>query len=397
MIEVPPKMWRPKQMNKYEPPEYATDISEGVFDFANYGNTVFRPSDKPWDKGIREDQIIFNDKEHRKELLLHIKIGNTVTTHTANTITDLIIKYWDCFCEEGARRTIFDYEFAIDTGNSKPVCCRKQPYGPHESQIIMKHIHALLANDWIEQCGGPWGSRIVLAAKPHQEHVDDIKEFVWRMCVSYRKLNSVTKPFEFPIPRCDDTIAVLEVGGSAVYIITVDARQGYHQVTVRIIDREKLAFFAPDGKKYTFKVMPFGPTNAPAFYTCMMGNFRDEWQLLFLQSLQEMTEIGQQLITIRNTDEIYLGDKRIYSGTKVIIDDILLWSTNLDLVLVLLLFECVFKVFLKYRVSFRLDKCEFLKERVEYVGHDLTPNGNCPAASKFDLITDWVIPVHSQQ
>jgi len=46
------------------------------------------------------------------------------------------------------------------------------------------------------RCFGPWGSSIVLAAKPHQEHVIDIKDFVWRMCVSYRKLNSVTKSVE---------------------------------------------------------------------------------------------------------------------------------------------------------------------------------------------------------
>jgi len=382
-------------VNKYEPPVYATDISEGVFDFKVYGNTVFRPRSKPWLERPRDDQIMFNEEKHREELQSHIKIGKTVTAHTSDTITNLVIKYWDCFCEEGARRTIFDYEFAIDTGNAKPVCCRKQPYGPHEAVIIMKHIHDLLANDWIEECGGAWGSRIVLAAKPHQENIDDIKEFVWRMCVSYRKLNSVTKPFEFPIPRCDDAITVLEVGGDAIYIITVDARQGYHQVTVRRIDRDKLAFFAPNNKKYTWNVMPFGPTNAPGFYTCMMGNLRDEWQILFLQKLLLLKQIGHELITIRNTNEVFIGEKRIYSGTKIIIDDIFLWSTNLDLVI--LLFECVCQIFLKYRVSFRLGKCEFLKERVEYVGHDLTPTGNCPAASKFDMINDWKLPDHSQQ
>ena len=31
---------------------------------------------------------------------------------------------------------------------------------------------------------------------------------------------------------------------------------------------------------------------------------------------------------------------------------------------------------------------------VEYVGHDLTPNGNCPAKSKFHLIHDWPLPAN---
>ena len=42
VIEVPPKFWRPKEVNKYVPLEYADDIEEGVFDFVHYGKTLFR-------------------------------------------------------------------------------------------------------------------------------------------------------------------------------------------------------------------------------------------------------------------------------------------------------------------------------------------------------------------
>ena len=62
------------------------------------------------------------------------------------------------------------------------------------------------------KCGGPWGSLIVLAPKPHQENVTEIADFIWRMCVSYRALNRITKPFQFPIPRCDDSIYLLGSG-----------------------------------------------------------------------------------------------------------------------------------------------------------------------------------------
>ena len=52
----------------------------------------------------------------------------------------------------------------------------------------------------------------MLAAKPHQEHIKDIDNFVWIMCVSDRKLNTITKPFEIPIPQCDDAIAIIDRG-----------------------------------------------------------------------------------------------------------------------------------------------------------------------------------------
>ena len=53
--------------------------------------------------------------------------------------------------------------------------------------------------------------------------------------------------------------------------------------------------------------------------------------------------------------------------------------------------EFIYVVFRKYRVSFRYDKCDFLKPRVEYVGPDDTNDGNCPTSSKFSMINDWKI------
>ena len=125
------------------------------------------------------------------------------------------------------------------------VCCKNPSYGFHESKNIQREIQKLLKNGWARQCGGPWGSLIVLVAKAHQEKVNNIDNFVWCLCVSYRALNGITKPFQFPIPRCDDSVYMLGNGSTKIYFITLDARQGYHQITVRECDQEKLAFFAP--------------------------------------------------------------------------------------------------------------------------------------------------------
>jgi hypothetical protein len=88
------------------------------------------------------------------------------------------------------------------------------------------------------------------------------------MCVSYRKLNSVTLPFAYPIPSCDDAIDDFGDSVGRLWFISLDSRQGYHQIrVVRLADHEKLVFFVPDGKKYTFKIILFGPTNALGIYT----------------------------------------------------------------------------------------------------------------------------------
>ena len=67
----------------------------------------------------------------------------------------------------------------IDTGDVPSLCYWPPNYGPNEDTIIMKYIHALLANKWIcETQGGNWGAPIVLAPKLHQEDVDKIDDFV---------------------------------------------------------------------------------------------------------------------------------------------------------------------------------------------------------------------------
>ena len=278
VIDVPRKIWRPKIKCRYKPPLYNKDVDEGIFLFESLGAAVFRP--KPWEPGKRTDFILFNKNLHSKEFE-SVKVNRKGAGALLSTFQAIVRAYWDCFAPEGIRRVILGYEFAIDTGDATPVCCKKPHYGPNEAKVIGKHIRVLKGNDWIENCEGGWGSPIVLAPKPHQESADDIDDFVWRMCVSYRGLNMVTQPFEYPIGRCDAAIENLGDSAGMLWFICLDKAQGYHQIGVRKCDRQKLAFFGPEGLKWTFKVLPFGTTNAPPFYIAMIRQFQDEWTLIF--------------------------------------------------------------------------------------------------------------------
>ena len=63
----------------------------------------------------------------------------------------------------------------------------------------------LLKNGLCEPDDGPYGFPSMLAAKPHQEHVHWLN-YIWQLCQNYQKLNAVTRPFTFPIPRCDEAV-----------------------------------------------------------------------------------------------------------------------------------------------------------------------------------------------
>ena len=138
-------------------------------------------------------------------------------------------------------------------------------------------------------------------------------------------------------------------------------------------------FLILSGEKRTYKVIPFGPITAPSFYTTMMQSSRKEWLLLYTDT-KHLIHFDSITVTIICND-------------KIIIDVILLYSNNINTFIHY--FSCVSQVFTKYRLSFKLTKCNFFKPRVKFVGHDLTTYGNYPAASKFDLIKHWPLSPHA--
>ena len=58
------------------------------------------------------------------------------------------------------------------------------------------------------------------------------------MCVFCRVMNKVTKPFEYTITCCDDAIILILVQSNTIYIISVDVKQGYHQIAVYNLHQE---------------------------------------------------------------------------------------------------------------------------------------------------------------
>eukprot|EP00978_Attheya_sp_CCMP212_P015876 scaffold41044_cov68-Attheya_sp.AAC.1 len=118
--------------------------------------------------------------------------------------------------------------------------------------------------------------------------------------------------------------------------------------------------------------MPFGPRNAPAFYTARMRQFQAEWTTIYRleQGIVDTASGPASESSVLRDGTLTVVHAGTTAGSRVIIDDILLWSTSEDACI--LMFECVCKVFQKYRVSFHLSKCDFLKSSIEYVGHNMT-------------------------
>ena len=352
-VEPSRRIWRPQVTSLYEEPDCIPDpLSDLEILYKEFGKPIWiNKSELP----PRDDILKFDPEKHTKEFESNIQWADCPETFRPK-IETLIKEFWDVFAEEGVRNTIRGAKFHVDTGKVAPVCARPPRYGPHESKIINELIEKLEKNGIIEDDDGPWGAPIVLAAKPHQEHVHWSK-YIWRLCVSYRKLNAVTRPFTFPIIRCDD--AVREIGDSK-YFITMDLDSGYWQVACEEKSKAKLAFFTPIGKK-RFKTMPMGATNAHPVFVALVAKFKEEWD----KKAQQKKLDGYK--------------------SQVIVDDIMLSARDPDTLLTY--FLCVLEVLQHYRCTAKLRKCRFFPSVAEFVGLDIHAEGNAPAKSKFEAFT----------
>ncbi|CAM4680917.1 unnamed protein product [Lepidochelys kempii] len=130
-----------------------------------------------------------------------------------------------------------------------------QPYrvSPQAKTAIEWEIQDMFHIGVIRPSGSAWASPVVLVPKPDEEI---------HFCVDYRKLNAVTHPDNYPMPRTDE---LLEKLGRAQFISTLDLTKGYWQIPLDESAKERSAFTIHVGL-YEFNVLPFRLRNAPATF-----------------------------------------------------------------------------------------------------------------------------------
>ena len=101
----------------------------------------------------------------------------------------------------------------------------------------------------------PWSSPVFPVHK---------KDGTVRVCIDFRRLNAITVPDPYLMPRID-----VDCLGRANSMTKIDLVKGFHQVPVRVVDRQKTTFCTP-WEKYQYRYMPFRLRNSPATFQHLM-------------------------------------------------------------------------------------------------------------------------------
>ena len=93
----------------------------------------------------------------------------------------------------------------------------------------------MLEQDIIRPSNSEWCSPVVMVGKADGSY---------RLAVDYRKLNSVTKPSNYPIPTIE---SILHSMHDSKVFSTLDLKAGFWQSAISVDDQPKTAFVCEEG------------------------------------------------------------------------------------------------------------------------------------------------------
>ena len=269
-------------------------------------------------------------------------------------LEEFLVEHHQAFSLDPEERGETDLvQIEIDTGDAAPKRqpVRRMPFAVR--QEVAKQLKSMQASGVIRPSSSPWASPVVMVRKKDGTH---------RFCIDYRRVNAVTKPDLYPLPRIDDLLDQL---GKSRFFSTLDLASGYWQIRVHPNSIEKTAFITPQGL-FEFQVMPFGLMNAPSVF-----------QRLMQQVLQGLNpEEGPDFVS-------------------VYIDDVLVFSHTLTehLQHLRLVIQRLQKVGLKLKPA----KCHFVRQEVEYLGHLITPQGLKPNPKLVAAVQEFPAPCNIRE
>ncbi|XP_049321873.1 uncharacterized protein LOC125782292 [Astyanax mexicanus] len=255
----------------------------------------------------------------------------------AQRVNVFSLEEWDVGLARGV-------EHRIRLRDDKPFRERSRRIAPADLDDLRRHLQGLLAAGIIKESRSPYASPIVLARK---------KSGQLRMCVDYRTLNRHTIPDQYVVPRIDEALDCLS--GSKWFSV-LDLRSGYYQIPMADEDKEKTAFICPLGF-FQFQRMPQGVTGAPATFQRLMERAVGDMHMLeVIVYLDDLIVFGKSLAE-HEERLLKVLDRLEESGLKL-----------------------------------SIDKCQFCRSQVTYVGHIVSEQGIATDPAKIEAVAAWKQP-----
>lgn len=300
---------------------------------------------------VIQDRIKIKLKQLVSQNVNLIKIlDDHLNEYQNQTMQTLIQNNTNLFSEPDERLTYTTKVLAtIRTNTDTPVYSKSYPYPMSLKEEIEKEINKLLNDGIIRVSKSPYNSPVWIVPKKQ----DASKEKKYRMVIDYRKLNAVTIADRYPMPDFNDVLPCLSQNK---WFSIIDLKSGFHQIPLKETDVEKTAFSINQGK-YEFTRLPFGLKNAPAIFQRALDDILRE-------------HIGKICF-------VYIDDIVIFSPDE---------KSHANHI------SKVFETLAKANMKVQVDKCQFFKKEIEYLGFVISSQGVSTNPTKVQAIVNVPYP-----
>ncbi|KAK9731330.1 RNase H-like domain found in reverse transcriptase [Popillia japonica] len=241
-----------------------------------------------------------------------------------------------------------------------------RPYrlGHYERLRVREQIEELKIARIVEDLCSEYASPILIVRKKNGDK---------RICIDYRRLNSIVKTDKYPLRLVDDQLDRLD---GKRYFTSLDLKSAYYQMPLQQESRDRTAFVTPDGH-YQFTPLPFGLVNGPAVFQRMIN------RVLGVTIVVNGPAVFQRMINR------VLGPLR-FTIVMAFMDDLLISSASTEEGLQNL--EEVLKVMQKARLTLNPNKCSLFGTQIEYPGFKIEVGRIQPGSRKVQCIRDFPEP-----
>ena len=216
--------------------------------------------------------------------------------------------------------------------------------------VLREQLEQLLEGGIIREADSNYAFPLIMVKKKRSNLNE---EQTYRLCVDFRRLNEITYPSTYQLPRIDDILHSLE---GANFYSSFDLHSSFYQLKLHP-DDVKYATFTCDFGEFSYTRFPMGLSNSAPFFQKLADKL--------LQGLKPINILGylDDIICASNGFEETLGKLRI-----------------------------LFERFRQHNLTLSPKKCQFMKTEIHYLGHMLSKSGIKPAPSNIDTINNFPVP-----